>query len=149
VPSALGLTSPFSIAPAFKNASSEPQQPLASNSFGYPAHQFFAIDSIKEFFKIEINSLTVPFSSAIGDGALCDIVLPRAPETGPLRFNAEAPDRKDSTFGADRRCSSQSSFANLVTKSDCTLSDSPSIYDEIIDSRPVAFPKMSRSPARC
>jgi hypothetical protein len=57
--STLGLTSPFSITPAFEECPDELQQPLVYDTLGDLAHQFVVIDSIEEFFQIEINHPSV------------------------------------------------------------------------------------------
>src|SRR5258707_7427717 len=54
VPSTLGLTSPFSITPAFR-CPGELQQPLVLDALGDLAHQFVMIDSIEKFFQVEID----------------------------------------------------------------------------------------------
>src|ERR1700722_11805537 len=58
VPSTLGLTNPFSLTPAFKNARMSVLDPFSDLT-----HQFVVIDSIEEFLQIEINAPAV----AIGD----------------------------------------------------------------------------------
>src|SRR6516164_3525532 len=59
VPSTLGLTSPFSITPSIQECPDELQQPLVLDAFGNLAHQFVMIDSIEEFFQIEIDHPSV------------------------------------------------------------------------------------------
>ena len=66
VPSTPGLTSPFSITPAFRNAPNELQQPLVLDALGDLAHLFVTIDWIEKFFQIEVDHPSV---------ALRDILL--------------------------------------------------------------------------
>src|SRR2546421_2976566 len=58
VPSTLGLTSPFSITPAFRNTRMSFNSRLSSTRLAM-AHQFVVIDSIEELFQIKIDHPSV------------------------------------------------------------------------------------------
>src|SRR5215471_14389083 len=64
VPSTLGLTNPFSITPAFRNARMS-QQPLVSDPFSDLSHQFVVMDSIEKFFQIKIHNPAVTRSDIL------------------------------------------------------------------------------------
>src|SRR5215831_8809728 len=64
VPSTLGLTSPCSITPAFRNARMS-FQPLVLDALGDLAHQFVMIDSIEEFFQVKINHPAVALGKVL------------------------------------------------------------------------------------
>src|SRR5438309_8964034 len=63
VPSTLGLTSPFSITPAFKNARMSFSSRLSSTRLADLPHQFVVINSIEKFFQIEVNHPAVAFGN--------------------------------------------------------------------------------------
>src|SRR2546426_12725211 len=60
VPSTLGLTNPFSITPAFKNA-----RMSFFDTFRDLTHQFVVIDSIEKFLQVEVHHPAVAFGDIL------------------------------------------------------------------------------------
>src|SRR2546428_4288082 len=65
VPSTLGLTNPFSITPAFKNARMSFNSPLVFDTFRDLTHQFVVIDSIEKFLQVEVHHPAVAFGDIL------------------------------------------------------------------------------------
>ena len=85
VPSTLGLTNPFSITPAFKNARMSFNIRLSFDPFGDLTHQFVVIDSIEEFLQIKINAPAVTFGDVLL--CLCHCLLSRPSRPGTRSCN--------------------------------------------------------------
>ena len=74
VPSTLGLTSPFSITPAFRNARMSFSSRLSSTRLAICAHQLLMVDPIEELLQINIYHPAVSrFYMLVGgfDGLMC------------------------------------------------------------------------------
>src|SRR5262244_1994105 len=65
VPSTLGLTNPFSITPAFKNARMSFSSRLSSIRLAICPISFVVIDSIEEFLQVKINAPAVAFDDIL------------------------------------------------------------------------------------
>src|SRR5229473_4009606 len=61
VPSLAGLTSPFSIIPARKNARISFSNPLIADPFGYLREQSVVVDPVEKFLEIQIHHPAVAF----------------------------------------------------------------------------------------